>query len=105
MMIPALFFLIFSFIFLTSKPLSEFCIYKVTDMLELVLSMALLYLVFLFCVGEFVRLAELPCLVDLVFVRNPLEEKHSAEGTWMDEACKRLPYLKKLDGKDVHKHC
>ncbi|XP_029705171.1 dynein axonemal light chain 1 isoform X3 [Takifugu rubripes] len=36
--------------------------------------------------GEFIRLAELPCLVDLVFVKNPLEEKHSAEGTWMEEA-------------------
>lgn len=51
--------------------------------------------------GEFVRLAELPCLVDLVFVGNPLEEKHSAEGTWMDEATKRLPNLKKLDGTSV----
>uniref|UniRef100_A0A3P8S3N2 Dynein axonemal light chain 1 n=1 Tax=Amphiprion percula TaxID=161767 RepID=A0A3P8S3N2_AMPPE len=48
---------------------------------------------------EFVRLADLPCLADLVFVGNPLEEKHSAEGTWMDEACKRLPNLKKLDIK------
>lgn len=46
------------------------------------------------------RLAELPCLADLVFVGNPLEEKHTAEGNWMDEACKRLPSLKKLDGKD-----
>lgn len=53
--------------------------------------------------GEFVRLAELPCLVDLVFVGNPLEEKHSAEGTWMDEATKRLPKLKKLDGTPVIK--
>ncbi|XP_075871375.1 dynein axonemal light chain 1 isoform X2 [Nelusetta ayraudi] len=53
--------------------------------------------------GEFVRLAELPCLADLVFVGNPLEEKHSAEGNWMDEACKRLPGLKKLDGTPVIK--
>ncbi|XP_008301213.1 dynein axonemal light chain 1 [Stegastes partitus] len=53
--------------------------------------------------SEFVRLGELPCLVDLVFVGNPLEEKHSAEGTWMDEACKRLPNLKKLDGTPVIK--
>ena len=30
--------------------------------------------------AEFVKLAELPCLEDLVFVGNPLEEKHSAEG-------------------------
>lgn len=47
------------------------------------------------------RLADLPCLADLVFVGNPLEEKHSAEGTWMDEASKRLPNLKKLDGKSI----
>ncbi|CAL8271148.1 unnamed protein product [Merluccius merluccius] len=53
--------------------------------------------------GEFVRLADLPCLVDLVFVGNPLEEKYSAEGTWMDEASKRLPKLKKLDGTPVIK--
>lgn len=54
------------------------------------------------CAGEFVRLAELPCLVDLVFVKNPLEEKHSVEGSWMEEACKRLPNLKKLDGKNIN---
>ena len=47
------------------------------------------------------RLADLPCLADLVFVGNPLEEKHSAEGNWMDEASKRLPNLKKLDGKSI----
>uniref|UniRef100_A0A673CKQ2 Dynein axonemal light chain 1 n=1 Tax=Sphaeramia orbicularis TaxID=375764 RepID=A0A673CKQ2_9TELE len=47
--------------------------------------------------AEFVRLADLPCLVDLVFVGNPLEEKHSSEGNWMEEASKRLPNLKKLD--------
>ncbi|KAM3594586.1 uncharacterized protein V6R79_010238 [Siganus canaliculatus] len=53
--------------------------------------------------GEFGRLADLPCLVDLVFVGNPLEEKHSAEGNWMEKACKRLPNLKKLDGNPVIK--
>uniref|UniRef100_A0A8C6UQH1 Dynein axonemal light chain 1 n=1 Tax=Neogobius melanostomus TaxID=47308 RepID=A0A8C6UQH1_9GOBI len=53
--------------------------------------------------AEFVRLAELPCLVDLVFVGNPLEEKHSVEGNWMEEASKRLPKLKKLDGTPVIK--
>ncbi|XP_056151436.1 dynein axonemal light chain 1 [Lampris incognitus] len=52
---------------------------------------------------EFAKLADLPCLVDLVFVGNPLEEKHTAEGTWMDEASKRLPKLKKLDGTPVIK--
>jgi len=49
--------------------------------------------------GEFQKLAELPCLEVLLFVGNPLEEKHSADGDWRDQALKRLPKLKKLDGK------
>ncbi|XP_040598710.1 dynein light chain 1, axonemal isoform X2 [Mesocricetus auratus] len=53
--------------------------------------------------AEFVKLAELPCLEDLVFVGNPLEEKHSAEGNWIDEATKRVSRLKKLDGTPVIK--
>ncbi|XP_077423051.1 dynein axonemal light chain 1 isoform X2 [Vanacampus margaritifer] len=53
--------------------------------------------------GEFSKLADLPCLVDLVFVGNPLEEKHTPDGTWMDEATKRLPRLTKLDGIPVIK--
>ncbi|KAM9355028.1 dynein axonemal light chain 1 [Pholidichthys leucotaenia] len=53
--------------------------------------------------GEFMRLAELPSLEDLVFVGNPLEEKHSAEDTWMAEVSKRLPKLKKLDGMPIIK--
>ncbi|GAB1297617.1 Dynein axonemal light chain 1 [Apodemus speciosus] len=53
--------------------------------------------------AEFLKLAELPCLEDLVFVGNPLEEKHSAEGNWIDEATKRVPKLKKLDGTPVIK--
>ncbi|XP_076011967.1 dynein axonemal light chain 1-like [Genypterus blacodes] len=51
--------------------------------------------------GEFMQLADLPCLVDLVFFGNPLQEKHSADGTWMDEASKVLPKLQKLDGTSV----
>uniref|UniRef100_A0A2K5QEK6 Dynein axonemal light chain 1 n=1 Tax=Cebus imitator TaxID=2715852 RepID=A0A2K5QEK6_CEBIM len=51
----------------------------------------------------FVKLAELPCLEDLVFVGNPLEEKHSAENNWIEEATKRVPKLKKLDGTPVIK--
>lgn len=47
------------------------------------------------------RLADLPCLVDLVFVGNPLQERHVSEGNWMEEACKKLPHLKKLDGEIV----
>ncbi|KAM9787426.1 dynein axonemal light chain 1 isoform 3-T3 [Syngnathus typhle] len=53
--------------------------------------------------GEFSKLADLPCLVDLVFVGNPLEEKHSPDGTWTEEATKRLPRLTKLDGVPVVK--
>lgn len=44
-------------------------------------------------------MADLPSLVDLVFVGNPLEEKYAADGNWIEEATKRLPRLKKLDGK------
>ncbi|CDQ84974.1 unnamed protein product [Oncorhynchus mykiss] len=53
--------------------------------------------------AEFVKLADLPSLVDMVFVGNPLEEKYSAEGNWLEEATKRLPKLKKLDGNPVIK--
>ena len=48
--------------------------------------------------AEFVKLADLPSLADLVFVGNPLEEKHTSEGNWVEEATKRLSKLKKLDG-------
>ncbi|XP_064920619.1 dynein axonemal light chain 1 isoform X2 [Patagioenas fasciata] len=48
---------------------------------------------------EFVRLAELPLLEDLVFVGNPLQEKYASDqNSWIDEAAKRVPKLKKLDG-------
>ncbi|XP_051724505.1 dynein axonemal light chain 1 isoform X2 [Ctenopharyngodon idella] len=53
--------------------------------------------------GEFLKLADLPSLVDLVFVGNPLEEKCSTEGNWLEEATKRLPKLKKLDGNPIIK--
>lgn len=51
--------------------------------------------------AEFVRLADLPFLEDLVFVGNPLEEKYSADqqSSWVEEATKRVPRLKKLDGE------
>ena len=39
-------------------------------------------------------------MIEWLFAGNPLEEKHSAEGNWRDEAIKRLPHLKKLDGKN-----
>lgn len=54
--------------------------------------------VFTFVVAaEFVRLAELPLLEDLVFVGNPLQEKNASD--WIEEATKRVPKLKKLDGE------
>ncbi|XP_060071713.1 dynein axonemal light chain 1-like [Ylistrum balloti] len=51
--------------------------------------------------GEFGKLGELPLLVELVFVGNPLEEKHSAEGDWRDLTAKKLTKLKKLDGLPI----
>jgi len=50
---------------------------------------------------EFQKLAELPSLVDLLLVGNPLEEKHTAEGDWRDLATTKLMKLKKLDGIPV----
>lgn len=50
--------------------------------------------------AEFVRLAELPLLEDLVFVGNPLQEKYASDqNNWIEEATKRVPKLKKLDGE------
>merc|ERR1712142_1002845 len=51
--------------------------------------------------GEFNKLADLPGLVDLVFVGNPLQVKHTEEGDWMERVGKSLPNLKKLDGNAV----
>ncbi|XP_071600687.1 dynein axonemal light chain 1 isoform X2 [Heliangelus exortis] len=55
--------------------------------------------------AEFVRLAELPLLEDLVFVGNPLQEKYASDqkNSWIEEATKRVPNLKKLDGTHVIK--
>ncbi|CAH8649563.1 unnamed protein product [Heterobilharzia americana] len=49
--------------------------------------------------SEFQKLADLPALEDLLFVGNPIEE--NSGDNWRDEACKRLPKLKKLDGVPV----
>ena len=46
-------------------------------------------------------MSELPCLEDLVFVGNPLEEDMSASGKYTDEVIKRLLFLRKLDGFPV----
>lgn len=48
---------------------------------------------------SFIKQADLPVLEELVFVGNPLEEKETAEGTYRDNVAKKLPKLKKLDGK------
>jgi len=45
--------------------------------------------------------AELPQLEDLLFVGNPLEEKHTAEGDWRKQVAQKLKGLKKLDGKII----
>ena len=47
------------------------------------------------CASFFIEIHEW----QMLFVGNPLEEKHSAEGNWRDEAIRRLPRLKKLDGE------
>ncbi|KAG5453819.1 Dynein light chain 1, axonemal [Clonorchis sinensis] len=49
--------------------------------------------------SEFQKLSELQNLEDLLFLGNPLEENNS--DTWREEACRRLPRLKKLDGVPV----
>jgi dynein light chain 1, axonemal len=36
-----------------------------------------------------------------LFVGNPLEEKHSADGDWRKQVTNRLKSLKKLDGVPV----
>jgi dynein light chain 1, axonemal len=51
--------------------------------------------------GEFEKLQELPNLQELLFIGNPLEEKHSKDGDWRIQVIKRLPNLKKLDGNMI----
>lgn len=43
-------------------------------------------------------------LEDLVFVGNPLEEKHTAEGDWRKQVSTKLKHLKKLDGIKYRVH-
>ncbi|XP_069950899.1 dynein axonemal light chain 1 [Cherax quadricarinatus] len=51
--------------------------------------------------SEFMKLTEVTTLEELNFVGNPLEEKHSAEGTWRSEVERKLTWLKKLDGLPI----
>jgi len=48
--------------------------------------------------AEFSKLTEMPNLIDLLFIGNPLEEKHTAEGNWRKEVASKMKNLKKLDG-------
>jgi dynein light chain 1, axonemal len=53
---------------------------------------------------EFERLKELPNLKDLLMVNNPLYNSIASDADdseWRMNVLKRLPTLKKLDGKDV----
>lgn len=53
--------------------------------------------------NEFEKLQGLPCLEELLFVGNPLEEKLTLEGTWRDKVIPLLGSLRKLDGVPVIK--
>ena len=50
---------------------------------------------------EFEHLSELPCLEDLVFIGNPLEEEATVNGNYTQQVSKRLLLLKKLDGYPI----
>jgi len=51
--------------------------------------------------GEFSKLGELPELVELGALNNPLHLKHKEEGDWVERVAKTCPVLKKLDGNPV----
>lgn len=51
--------------------------------------------------AEFNKLADLPCLEDLLFVGNPLEENLSAADKYRDTLTDKLVKLRKLDGVPV----
>ena len=47
---------------------------------------------------EVTRVNECPLLTEVVFIGNPLWEKHNTEGDWSSLVLKRLPAVKVLDG-------
>lgn len=51
--------------------------------------------------GEFMKVNELPVLDELVFIGNPLWDKHTADGDWTTLVAKKVPNLQKLDGYTV----
>eukprot|EP00054_Salpingoeca_dolichothecata_P012050 m.66911 g.66911 ORF g.66911 m.66911 type:complete len:153 (+) comp19758_c0_seq2:259-717(+) len=50
---------------------------------------------------EFSNLCDMPALEDLLMIGNPLQEKHAADGDWVDQVTTKLPKLKKLDGDPI----
>ena len=38
---------------------------------------------------------------DLLLQGNPIEEKGTADGNWMADMAKKIPGLKRLDGKPI----
>lgn len=46
-------------------------------------------------------ISALPNVVDVLLAGNPLEEKCTADGTWIPEMTKRFSTLKRLDGRPV----
>ncbi|KAI9207132.1 uncharacterized protein BJ171DRAFT_639835 [Polychytrium aggregatum] len=46
-------------------------------------------------------LKDLPQLEDVLLVGNPVEEKATADGVWVNEMTKKFPTLKRLDGKPI----
>ncbi|CAH1998643.1 unnamed protein product [Acanthoscelides obtectus] len=50
--------------------------------------------------GEFIKFQDMPALEDILFIGNPLADNMD-EALYRNEALKRLPNLKKLDGEPV----
>ncbi|XP_045171654.1 dynein axonemal light chain 1-like isoform X2 [Mercenaria mercenaria] len=53
--------------------------------------------------GEFMKLADLPCMIELGFIGNPLGDSLSeaSQENYTDTITKKLPKLKRLDGFTV----
>lgn len=51
--------------------------------------------------SEFDRLKDLPLLEDILFVGNPLQQQYQDQDEWRLAVIKRLPTLKRLDGKTI----
>jgi hypothetical protein len=45
--------------------------------------------------------SSLPLLEDVLLLGNPVEEKGTADGTWIADMTKKFSSLKRLDGKPV----